>query len=113
MGCSANVPSRTRDGERDMAENMVHLVLARVTGAPEGVKGISLLAVPKLLVGKHGSRGERNDVHRVSIEQAKGRRLPAFWREWRGCARAARYFETRLKVATTSPPSVAVRSAPP
>ena len=59
-------------GEHDMAENIVHLVLARVTGAPEGVKGISLFVVPKFLVGKDGALGERNDVHCVSIEHKMG-----------------------------------------
>jgi alkylation response protein AidB-like acyl-CoA dehydrogenase len=59
-------------GEHDMAENIVHLVLARVTGAPEGVKGISLFVVPKFMVGKDGSLGERNDVHCVSIEHKMG-----------------------------------------
>ncbi|MBW8714227.1 MAG: acyl-CoA dehydrogenase, partial [Variovorax paradoxus] len=59
-------------GEHDMAENIVHLVLARVTGAPEGVKGISLFVVPKFLVGKDGSLGARNDVHCVSIEHKMG-----------------------------------------
>ena len=59
-------------GEHDMAENIVHLVLARVTGAPEGVKGISLFVVPKFLVNKDLSLGERNDVHCVSIEHKLG-----------------------------------------
>ena len=59
-------------GEHDMAENIVHLVLARVTGAPEGVKGISLFVVPKFMVNKDGSVGERNDVHCVSIEHKLG-----------------------------------------
>ena len=59
-------------GEHDMAENIVHLVLARVTGAPEGVKGISLFVVPKFMVGKDGSLGKRNDVHCVSIEHKLG-----------------------------------------
>jgi 3-(methylthio)propanoyl-CoA dehydrogenase len=59
-------------GEHDMAENIVHLVLARVTGAPEGVKGISLFVVPKFLVNQDGSLGERNDVHCVSIEHKLG-----------------------------------------
>jgi hypothetical protein len=59
-------------GEHDMAENIVHLVLARVTGAPEGVKGISLFVVPKFLVNKDGSLGARNDVHCVSIEHKLG-----------------------------------------
>jgi alkylation response protein AidB-like acyl-CoA dehydrogenase len=59
-------------GEHDMAENIVHLVLARVTGAPEGVKGISLFVVPKFMVNQDGSLGERNDVHCVSIEHKMG-----------------------------------------
>ncbi len=59
-------------GEHDMAENIVHLVLARVVGAPEGVKGISLFVVPKVLVNADGSLGERNDVHCVSIEHKLG-----------------------------------------
>ncbi len=59
-------------GEHDMAENIVHLVLARVTGAPEGVKGISLFVVPKFLVKADGSLGARNDVHCVSIEHKLG-----------------------------------------
>jgi 3-(methylthio)propanoyl-CoA dehydrogenase len=59
-------------GEHDMAENIVHLVLARVQGAPEGVKGISLFVVPKFMVGKDGALGARNDVHCVSIEHKMG-----------------------------------------
>ncbi|WP_447916384.1 acyl-CoA dehydrogenase [Delftia acidovorans] len=59
-------------GEHDMAENIVHLVLARVAGAPEGVKGISLFVVPKFLVNKDGSLGARNDVDCVSIEHKMG-----------------------------------------
>ena len=59
-------------GEHDMAENIVHLVLARVTGAPEGVKGISLFVVPKFMVEADGSLGARNDVHCVSIEHKLG-----------------------------------------
>ncbi len=59
-------------GEHDMAENIVHLVLARVVGAPDGVKGISLFVVPKFLVGADGSVGARNDVHCVSIEHKLG-----------------------------------------
>jgi hypothetical protein len=59
-------------GEHDMAENIVHLVLARVPGAPEGVKGISLFVVPKFLVQADGSVGQRNDVHCVSIEHKLG-----------------------------------------
>ena len=59
-------------GEHDMAENIVHLVLARVAGAPEGVKGISLFVVPKFLVNSDGSLGARNDAHCVSIEHKMG-----------------------------------------
>ena len=59
-------------GEHDMAENIVHLVLARVPGAPEGVKGISLFVVPKFLVNADGTLGERNDAWCVSIEHKLG-----------------------------------------
>ncbi|WP_114810212.1 acyl-CoA dehydrogenase [Paraburkholderia kururiensis] len=59
-------------GEHDMASNIVHLVLARTPGAPEGVKGISLFTVPKFLVNDDGSLGARNDVHCVSIEHKLG-----------------------------------------
>mgnify|MGYP003614375654 FL=1 len=59
-------------GEHDMAENIVHLVLARVQGAPEGVKGISLFVVPKFMVNKDGTLGARNDAHCVSIEHKLG-----------------------------------------
>jgi 3-(methylthio)propanoyl-CoA dehydrogenase len=59
-------------GEHDMAENIVHLVLARASGAPEGVKGISLFVVPKFMVGADGKLGARNDVHCVSIEHKLG-----------------------------------------
>jgi len=59
-------------GEHDLAENIIHLVLARTPEAPEGVKGISLFVVPKFLVNTDGSLGERNDVHCVSIEHKLG-----------------------------------------
>jgi len=63
-------------GEHDMAENIVHLVLARTPDAPEGVKGISLFIVPKFLVDEKtaagGPLGARNDVHCVSIEHKLG-----------------------------------------
>jgi alkylation response protein AidB-like acyl-CoA dehydrogenase len=59
-------------GEHDYTDNIVHLVLARIDGAPEGVKGISLLAVPKFLVNADGSLGARNDVKCVSIEHKLG-----------------------------------------
>ncbi len=54
-------------GEHDMADNIVHLVLARINGAPEGVKGISLFICPKFMPD-----GKRNDVHCVSIEHKLG-----------------------------------------
>jgi alkylation response protein AidB-like acyl-CoA dehydrogenase len=59
-------------GEHDMAENIVHLVLARLQDAPEGVKGISLFIVPKFMVDENGVLGERNDVQCVSIEHKLG-----------------------------------------
>jgi 3-(methylthio)propanoyl-CoA dehydrogenase len=59
-------------GEHDLAPNIIHLVLARVPGAPEGVKGISLFIVPKFLPDANGDAGERNDVHCVSIEHKLG-----------------------------------------
>jgi alkylation response protein AidB-like acyl-CoA dehydrogenase len=59
-------------GEHDYTENIIHLVLARIDGAPEGVKGISLFAVPKFDVKPDGSLGARNDVKCVSIEHKLG-----------------------------------------
>jgi 3-(methylthio)propanoyl-CoA dehydrogenase len=59
-------------GEHDYTENIIHLVLARVEGAPEGVKGISLFVVPKFLVAADGSLGARNDVKCASIEHKLG-----------------------------------------
>ena len=59
-------------GEHDMAENIVHLVLARTPTAPEGVKGISLFIVPKFLVNADGALGQRNDVFCASIEHKLG-----------------------------------------
>jgi alkylation response protein AidB-like acyl-CoA dehydrogenase len=59
-------------GEHDLTDNIVHLVLARVPGAPEGVKGISLFVVPKYLVDADGEPGARNDVRCVSIEHKLG-----------------------------------------
>ena len=47
-------------GEHDLSENIVHLVIARIEGAPAGTKGISLFVVPKFLVNEDGSVGERN-----------------------------------------------------
>ena len=59
-------------GEHDLTDNVIHLVLARVAGAPEGVKGISLFVVPKFIAGDDGSSQARNDVHCVSIEHKLG-----------------------------------------
>ena len=59
-------------GEHDFTDNIVHLVLGRTPGAPEGVKGISLFVVPKFLVLADGSLGARNDVRCVSIEHKLG-----------------------------------------
>src|SRR5712672_2276761 len=59
-------------GEHDLAENIIHLVLGRVEGAPEGVRGISLFLVPKFLVNADGSRGQRNEVQCASIEHKLG-----------------------------------------
>jgi alkylation response protein AidB-like acyl-CoA dehydrogenase len=59
-------------GEHDMADNIVHLVLARLPDAPEGVKGISLFIVPKFLLNADGTPGTRNDVKCISIEHKLG-----------------------------------------
>ena len=59
-------------GEHDLAENIVHLVLARIEGAPEGTKGISLFIVPKFLPNKDGGLGPRNAVSCGSIEEKMG-----------------------------------------
>ncbi|NBD19671.1 acyl-CoA dehydrogenase [Aquabacterium fontiphilum] len=59
-------------GEHDMAENIVHLVLARLPDAPEGVKGISLFVCPKFLVNEDGTLGARNDLVCSAIEHKLG-----------------------------------------
>src|SRR3974390_2589233 len=59
-------------GEHDMAENIVHFVLARIEGAPSGTRGISLFVVPKMLVNDDGSLGARNGVSCGSIEEKMG-----------------------------------------
>ena len=59
-------------GEHDMAENLIHLVLARLPGTPAGTRGISLFLVPKFLVKDDGSLGDRNDVRCVSLEHKLG-----------------------------------------
>ena len=59
-------------GDHDLAENIIHLVLAKIPNGPEGVKGISLFIVPKFLVNEDGSLGERNQVSVGKIEQKMG-----------------------------------------
>jgi alkylation response protein AidB-like acyl-CoA dehydrogenase len=59
-------------GEHDLAENIIHLVLARIAGAPAGVKGISLFIVPKVLINPDGTLGARNGVSCGSIEEKMG-----------------------------------------
>ncbi|CAK0753293.1 3-methylmercaptopropionyl-CoA dehydrogenase [Azospirillaceae bacterium] len=59
-------------GEHEMAENIIHLALARLPDAPAGVKGISLFMVPKFLVNSDGSLGKRNDIHCTGIEHKLG-----------------------------------------
>ncbi len=59
-------------GEHDYTENILHMVLARIEGAPPGTRGISLFIVPKVLVKADGSLGERNEVRCVSIEHKLG-----------------------------------------
>src|SRR4029077_10024428 len=59
-------------GEHDLTENIVHLVLARTPGAPQGSRGISLFLVPKYHVGEDGRIGARNDLRCVSIEHKLG-----------------------------------------
>jgi alkylation response protein AidB-like acyl-CoA dehydrogenase len=59
-------------GEHDLSENIIHMVLAKIAGAPDNVKGISLFLVPKFLVNDDGSLGERNGVSCGSIEHKMG-----------------------------------------
>ncbi len=59
-------------GEHDLSENIIHLVLAKIAGAPDNVKGISLFVVPKFLVNEDGSLGARNGVSCGSIEHKMG-----------------------------------------
>jgi len=59
-------------GEHDMAENIIHLVLARIPGGPEGIKGVSLFIVPKFLVNEDGSPGARNGVSCGKLERKMG-----------------------------------------
>lgn len=62
-------------GDHELSENIIHLVLARIQGAPDGVKGLSLFIVPKILVNEDGSLGERNDVNLAGLIHKMG---------WRG-----------------------------
>ena len=62
-------------GDHELSENIIHLVLARIQDAPEGVKGLSLFIVPKILVNEDGSLGERNDVNLAGLIHKMG---------WRG-----------------------------
>jgi alkylation response protein AidB-like acyl-CoA dehydrogenase len=57
-------------GEHDLAENIIHLVLAKIAGAPDNVKGISLFVVPKFLVNDDGSLGERN-ARQLRLDRAQ------------------------------------------
>ncbi|MEI2384235.1 acyl-CoA dehydrogenase C-terminal domain-containing protein [Breoghania sp. JC706] len=59
-------------GEHDLSENIIHLVLARIEGAPAGTKGISLFVVPKFMIGEDGSLGSRNGVMCGSLEEKMG-----------------------------------------
>ncbi|HEY8351200.1 MAG TPA: acyl-CoA dehydrogenase [Sphingomonadales bacterium] len=59
-------------GDHEMAENIIHLVLARLPDAPEGTKGISLFLVPKYLLNEDGTPGQRNDLRAVSLEHKLG-----------------------------------------
>ncbi|MEO1101396.1 MAG: acyl-CoA dehydrogenase C-terminal domain-containing protein [Pseudomonadota bacterium] len=59
-------------GEQDLTENIIHLVLARIEGAPEGIKGVSLFVVPKFLVNEDGSLGERNPCSCGGLEEKMG-----------------------------------------
>ena len=73
-------------GDQCLTENIVHLVLARITGAPAGVKGISLFLVPKVLVNADGSLGERNDVALAGLLHKMG---------WRNATSTALIFGER------------------
>ena len=59
-------------GEHDMSDNIIHLVLAKIVGGPEGIKGVSLFIVPKFMVNEDGSVGARNGVACGSIEEKMG-----------------------------------------
>jgi len=59
-------------GEHDLTENIIHLVLARIEGAPGGVRGISLFIVPKFIPDAKGDPGQRNSVHCLGLEEKMG-----------------------------------------
>ena len=59
-------------GEHDFAENIIHLVLARTEGAPDGIKGISTFLIPKFLIDENGKIGKRNDLKCISLEHKLG-----------------------------------------
>ena len=59
-------------GDHDLTDNIVHMVLARIEGAPPGIRGVSLFVVPKFLVNEDGSLGNRNDLRPVSLEHKMG-----------------------------------------
>lgn len=59
-------------GDHDMAENIIHLVLAKIPGGPDGIKGVSLFIVPKFIVNQDGSLGDRNGVSVGKIEEKMG-----------------------------------------
>jgi len=59
-------------GDHDLTDNIIHLVLARIEGAPEGTKGLSLFIVPKIWVEKNGTLGKQNDVKSVAVEEKMG-----------------------------------------
>ena len=59
-------------GEHNLSENIIHLVLARIPGAPEGSKGISMFIVLKILINKDDSLGDKNNVNCISIEEKLG-----------------------------------------
>ena len=61
-------------GDHELGENIVHLVLAKIAGAPAGVRGISLFIVPRWRVNADGTRGERNDVRLAGLNHKMGQR---------------------------------------
>src|SRR6185369_9710381 len=67
-----NVPGAHFRCEHVLAENIIHLVLAKISGAPDNVKGISLFVVPKVLVNEDGSLGERNTLSCGALEKKMG-----------------------------------------